>query len=131
MIVLVQEGPCFLDGPCESASGDAEESSEQVAASDTVPRRGAGRARTSGVKRVVPVTMEAVPAHCQCIDLGVGDLDAGVEFGFDFQTGAGSGRRKAVHDDLMAGQRLPRQFMEMWESSRCSILFHFEVPGGR
>ncbi|GAA2641001.1 hypothetical protein GCM10009863_67760 [Streptomyces axinellae] len=26
---------------------------------------------------------------------------------------------------------LPRQFMEMWENSRCSILFHFEVPGGR
>jgi len=21
--------------------------------------------------------------------------------------------------------------MEMWENSRCSILFHFEVPGGR
>ncbi|SCD94149.1 hypothetical protein F558DRAFT_00030 [Streptomyces sp. AmelKG-A3] len=26
---------------------------------------------------------------------------------------------------------LPRQFMVMWENSRCSILFHFEVPGGR
>ena len=26
---------------------------------------------------------------------------------------------------------LPRQFIEMWENSRCSILFHFEVPGGR
>src|SRR4051812_22411317 len=25
----------------------------------------------------------------------------------------------------------PRQFMEMWENNRCSILFHFEVPGGR
>jgi len=26
---------------------------------------------------------------------------------------------------------LPRQFIEIWENSRCSILFHFEVPGGR
>src|SRR5579863_8483592 len=26
---------------------------------------------------------------------------------------------------------LPRQFMVMWENSRCSILFHFDVPGGK
>ena len=26
---------------------------------------------------------------------------------------------------------LPRQFIEMWENSRCSILFHLLVPGGR
>jgi hypothetical protein len=26
---------------------------------------------------------------------------------------------------------LPRQLMVMWENSRCSILFHFEVPGGK
>ena len=25
----------------------------------------------------------------------------------------------------------PRQFIEMWENSRCSILFHLLVPGGR
>ena len=25
----------------------------------------------------------------------------------------------------------PRQFMVMRENSRCSILFHFEVPGGK
>ena len=24
-----------------------------------------------------------------------------------------------------------RQFIEMWENSRCSILFHLEVPGGK
>lgn len=29
---------------------------------------------------------------------------------------------------LVSGR--PRQFMEMWEKCRCSILFHFEVPGG-
>ena len=26
---------------------------------------------------------------------------------------------------------LPRQFIVMWENSRCSILFHLEVPGGK
>lgn len=31
----------------------------------------------------------------------------------------------------MAGQGRPRQFIEMCEDSRCSILFHFEVPVGR
>ena len=25
----------------------------------------------------------------------------------------------------------PRQFMVMWENSRCSILVHLEVPGGK
>ena len=30
---------------------------------------------------------------------------------------------------LVSGR--PRQFMVMWENSRCSILFHFEVPGGK
>ena len=26
---------------------------------------------------------------------------------------------------------LPRQFMVMCENNRCSILFHFDVPGGK
>ena len=30
---------------------------------------------------------------------------------------------------LVSGR--PRQFMVMWENSRCSILFHLEVPGGK
>jgi len=25
----------------------------------------------------------------------------------------------------------PRQFIEIWENSRCSIRFHLEVPGGK
>ena len=29
---------------------------------------------------------------------------------------------------LVSGR--PRQFIVMWENSRCSILFHFEVPAG-
>ena len=30
---------------------------------------------------------------------------------------------------LVSGR--PRQFIEMWENNRCSILFHLEVPGGK
>jgi hypothetical protein len=30
---------------------------------------------------------------------------------------------------LVSGR--PRQFIEMWENRRCSILFHLLVPGGR
>jgi hypothetical protein len=30
---------------------------------------------------------------------------------------------------LVSGR--PRQFIVMWLNSRCSILFHFEVPGGK
>lgn len=57
---------------------------------------------------VVPVAVEAVPVHGQSVDIAVGDLDAGVvgarvEFGVNFQPGAGGGRRDAVHDDVVAG----------------------------
>jgi hypothetical protein len=30
---------------------------------------------------------------------------------------------------LVSGR--PRQFSVMYENSRCTILFHFEVPGGK
>ena len=36
-----------------------------------------------------------------------------------------------LHDRLMIGERTPRQFSVMWQNSRCSILFHFDVPGGK
>ena len=69
-------------------------------------------------------------------DLPVGDLDAlgvggGVQLGGDSEPRAGGGRGDGLDDDLVAGQGRPRQFMEMWENSRCSILFHLLVPGGR
>ena len=30
---------------------------------------------------------------------------------------------------LVSGR--PRQFIEIWLNSRCSIMFHLEVPGGK
>ena len=31
----------------------------------------------------------------------------------------------------MGDQRPTSQFMEMWLNNRCSILFHFDDPGGK
>ena len=67
--------------------------------------------------------------------LGIADLDAllvgrGIERALDFQ--AGFGRRRANqldHGDAIDSGR-PRQFCVMWQNRRCSILFHFDVPGG-
>lgn len=99
-----------------------------------LPRARSGRG-IGGVERVVPVSVEAVPAHRQGVDLGVGDYDAGVvgvgvEFGLDPEPGACGGGCDGIHDDVVAGQRSAGQFMEMWENSWCSTLFHFDVPGG-
>ena len=87
------------------------------------PRAGSGR-DIGGMERVIPVSVEAVPAHRQGVDLGVGDLDpgvagAGVEFGLDPEPGAGGGcDGVAMTSWLVSG--LPRQFMEMRGNSRCS-----------
>jgi len=79
--------------------------------------------------------MEAVPGDREggkfvITDLDAGGVGIGVEFGVNGQAGLGGGRGDALDDDFMAGQG-PRQFMVMWENSRCSIRFHFDVPGGR
>ncbi len=71
----------------------------------------------------------------QCLHLAVGDLDAarvgaGIAFGADGQAGAGGGPGDEADGDLVAGQGLAGQFIEMWLNSRCSILFHLDVPGG-
>ena len=93
-----------------------------------------------GCERVVPLAVELVALEyllfLQTPDLPVWDLDAlgvgtGVKFGLDGEAGAGCGRGDGLDDDLVAGQGPARQFMEMWENSRCSILFHLLVPGGR
>ena len=89
------------------------------------------------VKRVVPFAVEVVPGQdafgFKVFHVLVGDFDADrvevlVKFCVDGQSGAGGGRRDGL-DDLVNGR--PRQFIEMWENSRCSILFHLLVPDGR
>ena len=73
------------------------------------------------VRLVVPLGVEVVPYEVlgfQISHLGVGDLDSFgvegvVEFGGDFQSGAGCGSRDEVDDDFVACQGLPRQFIEI------------------
>ncbi len=36
-----------------------------------------------------------------------------------------------AHETSWLSSGRPRQFMEMWENRRCSILFHLLVPGGK
>jgi hypothetical protein len=77
------------------------------------------------------------PFGVKVFHLLVGYLDAGgvgrrVEFGVDGQPGVGGSRGDGLNDHLVAGQwSAARQFIEMWENNRCSILFHLLVPGGR
>jgi hypothetical protein len=78
-----------------------------------------------------------VSAQGQVGHLFVADGDAervggGVEFGVYAQSGAGGGGGDGVETTtswLVRGRA--RQLWVMWLNSRCSILFHFEVPGGK
>lgn len=81
---------------------------------------------------VVPFAVEGISDDRHCVQLGVADLHAG-------GTGAVSSSVRPVWVVVVAMDRtttswlfsgLPRRFMVIAESSRCSILFHFDVPGG-
>jgi len=50
---------------------------------------------------------------------------------FDLPSSLGGCRCDQFYYNFIAGQWLPRQLMEMKENSRCSILFHLLVPGGK
>jgi len=80
--------------------------------------------------------MKLVALEVDGSQLGVRDHDplrvaALVEAGVDLEAGARGGRGNQVDDHLVGDQRLARQFFEMKLNRRCSILFHFEVPGGK
>jgi hypothetical protein len=80
--------------------------------------------------------MEVVAGEVQRRHLGVADLDAllvdaGIEGALDLQSGFCGRCADQLDDDGEAiGQGRPRQFCVMWQNMRCSILFHFDVPGG-
>lgn len=80
--------------------------------------------------------MEVVAFDVDCVEVGVGDFDAGgIDFGVELtahlQAVFGRGRGDQLDDRLMRDEGLPRQFIVMNEKRRCSILFHLLVPGGR
>ena len=80
--------------------------------------------------------MKLTASDVDGLELGVRHLDlvrvgALVEPGVDLKPGAGRGAGDQVDDRLQRDRGLPRQFIVMNENRRCSILFHFEVPGGK
>src|SRR6266545_56295 len=98
----------------------------------------AGRAEASANAEPAAylTTVPVMPDQRHSSQLRVADLDPGriattVKLGADPQARSGPGRAGQVHDRLVAHQRRPRQFIEIWENSRCSIRFHFDVPGGK
>ncbi len=79
--------------------------------------------------------MELIAGDVEALHLGIGDFDAllvgaGVEHAFDLEPvlvvvapiNSTTARRSV--------RGRPRQFCVMWQNNRCSILFHFDVPGG-
>lgn len=90
------------------------------------PRRGVMGGRCSSSHR------GSGPVHGQDVDVRVGDLGAGfvgarIEFGVGCQPGVGCGALTLFTMTSWLVRSPPRQFMEMWENSRCSILFHSDT----
>ena len=88
-----------------------------------------------GVDGVVPFAVEVVRLEGDGGEVGVGDLDAllvslGVVGGLHSEPGRGGGRGDQLDDGARLVRGRPRQFIVMNENMRCSIRFHFEVPGG-
>ena len=84
---------------------------------------------------VVPFGMECVALDVESFHFGIGDLDSlfagcSVERALDFQAGFGGGRGNQLDDGQAIGQGPRTPVCVMWQNMRCSILFHFEVPGG-
>ena len=79
--------------------------------------------------------MERVACDVERLHLGIADLDAllvgpRVERTLDFQAGLGRRRGDQFDDGQSSVRGRPRQVCVMWQNRRCSILFHFDVPGG-
>src|SRR5438105_13285788 len=56
-------------------------------------------------------------------------VGAAVQFGLHCQTGTGLGRRDQLDNDLVTSEGPSPPVIA--EKTRCSIRFHFDVPGGK
>ena len=79
--------------------------------------------------------MEVIALDVEGGHLRLGDLDAlGIGVGVEFAGDGEAGRRGLAAISSTTARRLvsgrPRQVCVMWQKRRCSILFHFDVPGG-
>ncbi len=79
--------------------------------------------------------MERIAGDVEGVHFGVADLDAFfigslVERAFDLEARLCRRRADEFDDGDTIRQRPARQFCVIWQNRRCSILFHFDVPGG-
>ena len=75
--------------------------------------------------------MERIAGDFERFHLSPADLDAlliaaHIEGTFDSEAGLGCGGT----DQLDHGKTICERPAAPWQNSRCSILFHFDVPGG-
>jgi hypothetical protein len=79
--------------------------------------------------------MELITGDVEAFHRGVADFDAllvaaRVERAFDLQTGFGGRRPDQFDHGKAIGKRPAAPVLRDVADSRCSILFHFDVPGG-
>jgi hypothetical protein len=80
--------------------------------------------------------MECVALDVERLHLGIAYFDTpfvggGVERAFDLQADFGGSRGNQLDHGHAIDEGHPRKVCLMWQNKRCSILFRFEVPGGR
>jgi hypothetical protein len=79
--------------------------------------------------------MECVALDVERLHLGIADFDAlfvgrGIERALDLQAGLVVVAAISWTTAMRSTSGRPRQICVMWQNKRCSILFHFDVPGG-
>ena len=79
--------------------------------------------------------MERIAGEVEGVHFGIGDLDAFfigslIEHALDLEARLGCRGADEFDDGDAIRQRRPRQFCVIWQNRRCSIRFHFDVPGG-
>ena len=84
---------------------------------------------------VVPLAVKLMRCNGCGGEFGITDLNTGrvgafVQIRRHGQAAGGGGAGDQLQDDLVVGQRPSTPVVEMNENSRCSILFHFDVPAG-
>ena len=70
-------------------------------------------------------------AHLGARDDDAGGIAALIEFRFDAQAAVVRVWPMSATTVSKVRSGRPRQFCVMWQNSRCSILFHLLVPGGK
>ena len=95
-----------------------------------------GLSTSSGFQLVMPFPMKFIGDQRHRVHLLLGDRDArGIVSVVDFRLDPEPfGRPRvpdAVHDGFVRRQRRAAPVAVMWQKSRCSILFHLLVPGGK